>query len=981
MNYKALSVMLFLTLALSIIAPAYAAPATSMPVKQSVGPASDYLNYTQVDLSQVPAAIGVDIDVYLYGLRPSIAEVVKSNPNVKLLAVPSGLVDFIFNPAPVYYENRTGEYTKEEIATEFGTTVDAIVYYEQGPGYTYFEIGAAPGYGINPFAFRKVRFAMNYLIDRDYIVNNIYRGYAAPMYTFLSPYDPDYAVIADIVAEYKFAYAPSIADRIITNVLTKVGAEKVSGKWYYNGEPITLQFVIRVEDERKEIGDSLAIELERLGFTVQRNYLTFGEAIYRVYFTDPAQLQWHIYTEGWGKGAIDKYDSTTINQFGAPWYGWLPGLLVPGWWSYHNKTIDELGQRIYFGKFNSKEERNQLYRECTEMIIQEAVRVWVANRLELQPYTTDVSGVTEDLGSGLRSPFNLREMYTPTGTLRIGHLHVWTPSSIWNPWGGFEDVYSVDIMRATVDPAIWRHPFNGRPIPFRENFKVVTAGPNGTLPVPSDAFVWDAENDQFVSVGPGVTAKSVVYLDLSKYLGAKFHDGVTISWADVLVGIALNYEIAYDPVKSQREGNIAGPIAAYLSVIKGYKIFESNDTLAVYLDYWHFDENYIADYAATGVGEPAELHVLMFYLAFSSASTLGKLYALSSDRSEAEGIPVLDLVVPEVAQDVKAAAQYFLDNGLFNASLFTVGGTTYMTTSEWQQRLQALINWINAHGHAWVAQGPFYIDSFDKDAQRANLVAFRDPTYPFGPGTWYFGMARKTEIISVYAPPISPGTPVDIFVDVTGIPPIYVKYIIRDPAVGKVILSGDAEPTTGTTYKISLSADFTDTLREYSTYELTVIAFSDQVAMPDSKTVVITTIGRGINMTQINEQIANVSSSLNTRLAELQEQLRAQLGSAVANAIQNLSAQLSQSIAQLGSTTSEAIQNVTLRIASLSERLDTIDSKVGDAASKADNAAKKVDELSNKVSSIEGAVGTVQILVIIAILLGLINLAIPFIKK
>jgi peptide/nickel transport system substrate-binding protein len=136
------------------------------------------------------------------------------------------------------------------------------------------------------------------------------------------------------------------------------------------------------------------------------------------------------------------------------------------------------------------------------MCIQESVRLWVVARLDTWPVRREVKGITLDLGAGLRGIWNLREAYVEgLSNLPIGHLYVWTATSEWNWWGGFTDVYSVDFMRATVDPSTWAHPFNGEPIPFRTPFLVKTAGPTGTLTVPATAKIYDYKTHSWVNVG------------------------------------------------------------------------------------------------------------------------------------------------------------------------------------------------------------------------------------------------------------------------------------------------------------------------------------------------------------------------------------------------------------------------------------------------------------------------------------------------
>ena len=54
--------------------------------------------------------------------------------------------------------------------------------------------------------------------------------------------------------------------------MLKLGATLVNGKWYYEGEPVVLIGLIRPEDERMQIGDYFAAQLEDIGFTVDRQY-------------------------------------------------------------------------------------------------------------------------------------------------------------------------------------------------------------------------------------------------------------------------------------------------------------------------------------------------------------------------------------------------------------------------------------------------------------------------------------------------------------------------------------------------------------------------------------------------------------------------------------------------------------------------------------------------------------------------------------
>lgn len=811
-------------------------PMISLPVyAQETGPATDKIIFKRVpvDLAAEYLRTG-QIDYYIFGLRPAQAEALAGVEDIKLYYAPAGLVDIGLNPAPA-----------ED--------------------------------GLNPLAIREIRFALNYLMDRDYVVNQIYKGFASPMVTFLSSYDPDYVTIYDIVAKYDFKYDPVTAASIIDAAMTQAGATKQEGKWYYGGKPVTLKFIIRTEDERREIGDAFASALEAMGFTVNRLYMPFGSAIAVVYGTDPKDLEWHLYTEGWGKSVVEKYDYATINQFGCPWAGWMPGYQEPGYWQYENSTLDDLGQRIYKGNFSDKNERDSLYRQATEMIIQESVRIWAATRLEIHPARKEVMGLTNDLGTGLRSPLNPREVYVSgRDNVTVGHLWVYTETSVWNPIGGHDDVYSVDMWRAVHDPFIWRHPFSGKPMPFRWDYTVTTAGPDGTLSVPADAFLWDNNTDSWVTVGSGVKAKSKVVFDLSKYIGTKWHHLQNITWADILYSIYQHWEIAFDTEKSALEGSTAAALKEILSVYKGFRIDGTN--LEVYLDYWHFDPAYIADYADVIGGDPPMGHYPWEVLAAMDRVVFeNKTAAYSQSAAKARGVPWLSVNLPDHAEMVKDAIEEFKTENFLPINVFNVSGTIYATADEANARFNAAIQWFTEKGNMVISDGPFYLNVFDSAAQYAELVAFRDATYPFRKGDWYYGLPTPPEITGVGVPIVTPGSAASIVVDVTGVPPLGVKYLIKDPVTGGLLAAGEGKSVTATRFIITLDENFTSQL-EPGIYEVILAGYSEEVAfVSTSKAYVnvvsflsapeLQTILDAISA--LSEQISTVNTNLANAVASL----------------------------------------------------------------------------------------------------------------
>ena len=764
------------------------------PPHHKPGPASEVIRFSQFDQEAAPLHLAQgDMDLYLYGLRHLGAEEVRKNPDLTLYEAFSGSISLILNPAP-----------------------------------------APPGQ-LNPLSIKQVRQAIQLIVDREFIANEFFGGFAIPMLAPVSSAEPDYLVIHDILLSAGIQYDPERARAMIEEALTQAGAQLQDGVWHYNGQPLTLTFIIRQEDERRDIGDLVATELEKLGFQVERQYMAFGQAIDTVYGTDPKEFKWHLYTEGWGKGALTAYDFGTINQFYAPWFGYMPGWQEADYWNYENPKLDEIGQRIYQGKYASREERDRLYREMTKLGLDESVRIFVVTTLNAFPASKKVKGLTRDLGGGLRGPYSLREAYVPgKEVLTVGHLHVHTDTSTWNPVGGFGDVYSVDIWRLVYDPDTWRHPFSGRVIPFRVIFdEIETAGPAGKLAVPPDAVRWNAEANQWEPVGEGVEATSRVVLDYSKYFQSKFHDGQPITMADLLYSIAQNFEIAYDPDKSQIESSISASLKSSLEPIVAYRVLDDH-RIEVYLDYWHFDEREIANYASPGsVQMPWELLAAMDRVVFEKRKA-----AYSQTAAESYNVPWLSLVLKDHARLVADELKAMKAEGFFPADVFTVNGKTYATPQEAEARYEAALQWFDQYGHLVISQGPYILAKYDPEAQFAELRAFRDETYPFHPGDWYFGQPQSVEVKEVAVEALEPytveeklpiGVEARIRVELEGPGHLNARYALRDTATGEVITAGTAEVKDHSALVI-LPAEVTQNLVEGALYELLIAANSDESA-------------------------------------------------------------------------------------------------------------------------------------------------------
>ena len=67
----------------------------------------------------------------------------------------------------------------------------------------------------NPFSITELRFALNYLIDRNLIVNELIGGYGNAMISNYGIFSADYLSIIEELESFHFKYNPALADEII----------------------------------------------------------------------------------------------------------------------------------------------------------------------------------------------------------------------------------------------------------------------------------------------------------------------------------------------------------------------------------------------------------------------------------------------------------------------------------------------------------------------------------------------------------------------------------------------------------------------------------------------------------------------------------------------------------------------------------------------------------------------------------------------
>ena len=767
---------------------AYAAP------HDLTGPAVETLIFRAFDVDRAPLDMQAgEMDLYYYNLKISAARELREQ-DIQLLEAPATTISLLLNPAP------------------------------------------APEGSLNPLSLVEVRQAIQRLVDREFVAREIYQGQAVPMWSNISPTDFDYLTIFNQVNALDLDFDPELARSRIDAAMTAAGATLVDGIWHFNDRPIVLKFIIRVEDERRDVGNLIQTALRDAGFEVSASYQPFAPAIQTVYTSNPTDFQWHLYTEGWGRGAPQRYDYSGINAYYAPWQGNMPGWREVGLWQYEHEELDTLGRQLFQGDFADREARDDLYRSMTELGLEESVRIWIATILNAYPIQPDVQGITQDIAAGPRGLWSLRSAYKEgSEELTVGHLWVWTERSTWNPVGGIGDVYTSDIWRHLQDPAMWNHPFSGRPEPFRIQYEIETAGPDGTLDVPADAMMWDAAKGQWSTVEEGTQAISRITYDYAQFFQAPYHHGQSISMADVLYSLYQGIDMSRNPEKALIETVMAVTARPYLETIKGYRVVDETH-IETYVDFWHFEEDYIAAYGIpSSVGTPWELLYAMDDLVFEQ-----RRGAYSDTAAARFKVPWISLVLDRDARLVRRSVMDLKRRTPVPTAAFTLPGASEALVSEEEAeiRLQALLDWFAEHGHLVIGNGPFQLERYDPGAQYAELKAYRHADYPFTPADFYQGRPEFVTISDIDADDMMVGEEYEIGLAVEGPGELAVIYVLKDASSGEVLLSGSAEDRGDNRFAIVMTAEETDAL-DFGLFELSLAAYSDELARVTERKVEI----------------------------------------------------------------------------------------------------------------------------------------------
>lgn len=723
-----------------------------------------------------------NLDLYTLPLRSATdIAAAEANPNLWTIEADSTHFDLLLNPVPVNESLAPGKF--------------------------------------NPFALADVREAMNYLIDRAYIASVLAGGSVIPHAAIWDARSPEYARDALFFArlEGRYAYDPAFGRAIVFHALGEVpGVTYEGGQWRYFGSQIALSFLIRTEDIRRDIGNYVADRVESLGFRVDRTYGCGVICLCPPQACGPFDTgAWHVATEAWATPALVAWSDSDPSFYHAGGDGTaLWTVYRPGW------ELSDVAGRLAGGRYANLTERKAIVERSAELALRESVRVWIGSGA-IFVGSKRVTGLVHDLAGGLWSPLTARtaRFATPGGGLQVGTgVHLISP---WNPWRGFGWLYDAIESYALTDTAIGSHPHTGVAMPLRADYAVYTAGPDGTLAVPTDAQVWDNATMAFTAVPAGTRATSVLNWTLTF---GTWHDGEPFDMYDVLYELALVYRRASSAGDVHaKDADAAGPESSRLAAaLKAFRV-TGPDTVSFYLDAWHPDPGVTA-----AVANPAFPTTPWTASELAMATVLGDTCRVSELTAGTEGKDALDLSKGTCVTAMDGYVAGFISGGHEPPGLGAL-----FPDAETNARWPALQAFRNTYAHYFASNGPFLLSEVIPNAPA--VVMARDPNYPFAAARYDAALTPRIPGIAFRPPPqVVPGLAANFTIDVTLAGAPYDDVAIDDWVAsdsGEVRSQGSAVRVAPGTFVASLTDGQTGSMTP-GVYGMHAVAVGADAAVP-----------------------------------------------------------------------------------------------------------------------------------------------------
>ena len=677
-------------------------------------------------------ASGIDGSVYLSLER-------KDLERLDTYAVPSGSWSLLLNPVP----NRA-PYTV--------TTKD---------GKTYF----------NPLAIREVRFAMNFLINRKKLIDEILKGAGEPSFTQATPGQPGtyrYNLIPLRMGMTENGNEEKAINDIEKAMETAANLPENRGKlikengwWKYNNEIVSVKFVIRVDDPsgRLPAGNAISDLIEKTGIKVEKLLYDRNKSTQVVYLTDPKDYEWNILTEAWGAGATRAWWDVTLRQMYVREGNYTPGWNTADFWNYDNREASRISDKNYNGWFLTSEEYWNGNMRLQEIGLQDAVRIYLNSQTQYFVANKErfnrrmLYGVGDGINDWSIRSADIKPNRRGEKILRVvqhsaqGSLFM----SPWDPVGvnGFSDSYSGIIIGPCSDSgATFESPSTAKDVFMLGEADTntleigVVAGNNGipvgTIDVPKNAMMFNPYTQKWEE-GLTIVSKdgNIEYKksdNLKAYIKCdfkptyfKWHHGIQSSLVDLMYGSVFIANVVTKNGDDDKyyDSALAGRYAPAMDGAVG-SVLNEDGSFTLYGNYYFpmdMERQLASVVVSPKIGNPNRNTVVPFEINEAimklvlEGSKSGNVYTISQDQS----LTAIDVKNPTCVADIKEKLIEMRDS-----KYIPVGIENWINEEEAVQRYQAAIDFIDNYGHAYISNGPFFISKIDSRANYIELSAFKD---------------------------------------------------------------------------------------------------------------------------------------------------------------------------------------------------------------------------------------------------------------
>jgi len=596
----------------------------------------------------------------------------------------------------------------------------------------------------NPFAIREIRYALNFLLDRKYVVDEILKGFGG---VNISP------VISGTANSWKFdvqAKRIGISDtgnkeaaiKDINKAMEKAAnlsenqgkLTKRNGFWNFLGKPIIIKFVIESDDseEKKIFADYFAKLLEESGLKVSKILGNKEKAAKLVYETNPAQLNWNIYTEALKEDTASAFRDKVIVSNMSSISGNQPGWNELSWWNYKNIEADNLALKLAGGKIQTDLEYWNTLLKINQIGLTEAIRIYAVKRMDniISHSNRFYERMFYDLDLGVNKTA-LENAYTKDGILNVLQLKQNKEqfSSTWNPINayGFNDRNTKDLIQMIFDEEIGESPFGQNaerrtsvmstkvdPI-FEKNPNGETISVSGNILIPEDALIFDRVTNNYKQVNKGL--KAAIETTYKINFGM-WHHGREIMPTDYMYAEASAYE--FGNKTPYFEAEMQSKLAAK---------WNKDNTLTIW------SNKFLPKGGVDNIGNLPSLKINSNFGKNISLpwEIIEGIKALVKEKSllDINYTNKIDMKNPEFIKDLKMKLLELSKTGYVPSVL-----NGKVSSSEAKKNYNLAIKFIETYGHPLIGNGPYILTKLDTKTGYAELSAFRNPKYTEEKGKW-----------------------------------------------------------------------------------------------------------------------------------------------------------------------------------------------------------------------------------------------------